>query len=78
MQLTIFDVVDSQPFNVGDAVQAIDVTEDMDVETYYYLSKFKNKQGLILKVIKEPSLQYEIDFEGKFAILYHTELRCLT
>ncbi len=77
MQLTIFDVVDS-PFDVGDAVQVVSVTDDMDAETYFYLPKFQNKKGSILKVIEEPSLQYEIDFDGKFAILYHTELRCLT
>lgn len=78
MQLTIFDVVDSQPFNVGDAVQVIDVTNDMDVETYYYLQDLQDKQGLVLKSIEKPSLQYEVDFNGKLAIVYHHELRCLT
>lgn len=77
MQLTIFDVVDS-PFDVGDAVQVINVTDDMDAETYGYLQLFEGKRGSILKAIEQPKLQYEIDFDGNFAILYHDELRCLT
>lgn len=77
MQLTIFDVVDS-PFNFGDPVQVVDVTDDMDAETHGYLQLFEGKRGSILKAIEQPILQYEIDFDGKFAILYHTELRCLT
>lgn len=77
MQLTIFDV-DSQPFNFGDAVQVINATDDMEAETFLYLQDLQNKKGLIMKVINRPSLQYEVDFNGKSAMVYHHELEGLT
>lgn len=77
MQISIFDVVDSQPFNFGDAVRVVNVTEDMDVETYHYLQKFESEKGLVLKAIEQPSLQYEVDFNGKLAIVYHHELELM-
>lgn len=77
-QLTIFDSLPkAKEFKFGDAVKVVEVKEDMDVETYYYLPKFKGKRGLIMKVIRQPLLQYEVDFNGKMAILYHEELERL-
>lgn len=46
-----------------------------NAESHYYLSDLAGKRGRVLKVIAEPSLQYEVDFDGKIAIVYHEELK---
>lgn len=74
MQLTIFDVVGSH-FYIGDTVQTINVKSDMDAETYFYLQDLQGKQGKISKIIKYPTLQYEVDFDGHIAVVYHTEVK---
>lgn len=74
MQLTIFDIVEDH-FNVGDTVQVVNVNDKMGAETYFYLSDLEGKWGTITKIIKHPSLQYELDFDGHIAIVYHTELK---
>lgn len=70
-QLTIFDAL---PFKFGDPVKVVEITEDVDAETYFYLQDLQCKRGLIAKVIRQPSLQYEVDFDGRIAIIYHGEL----
>jgi len=77
-QLTIFDALPKvQEFKFGDPVRIVEVTEDMDVEAYCYLPRFEGKRGLVMKVIRQPSLQYEVDFNGEFAIVYHEELEAV-
>lgn len=74
-QLTIFDALPvRKEFKFGDPVKVIEINEQMDGEAYYYLSLFTGKRGLIAKVIRQPSLQYEVDFNGQIAIIYHSEL----
>lgn len=75
LQLTIFDALPKvREFKFGDPVKVIEINEQMDAETSYYLSKFTGKRGLIVKVIRQPSLQYHVDFDGEIAIIYHEEL----
>ena len=74
-QLTIFDALPKKKeFKFGEPVKVVEVTEDMDVETYFYLQGLQSKRGLIARVIRRPSLQYEVDFNGQIAIIYHDEL----
>lgn len=73
MQLTIFDVLQEE-FNPGDTVRVVELNDDMNAETHHYLSLFQGKRGLITKVIPRPILQYEIDFNGRLAIVHHVEL----
>lgn len=74
-QLTIFDALPKrQEFKFGDPVRVIEVTEYMDVETYFYLLFLQGLRGLIVKVIRQPTLQYEVDFNGVIKIIYHEEL----
>lgn len=74
-QLTIFDALPKvKEFKFGDPVKVVEVTEDMDVETYFYLQSLQDRRGLIVKVIRQPSLQYEVDFKGRIASVYHGEL----
>lgn len=62
-------------FDTGDRVRiVINVTEDEDVESYFYLKPFENKRGEIMKVISKPTLQYEVLFGKEMAIVYHSEL----
>lgn len=74
-QLTIFDVLpQKKEFKFGNPVKVIEINEQMDDKAYYYLSLFTGKRGLIAKVIRQPTLLYEVDFDGKIAIIYHEEL----
>lgn len=74
-QLTIFEMEPKpKEFKHGDIVQVIKLTQDMDIETYFYLQDFANIKGLIEKVVRRPKLQYEVDFNGKTGIVYHEEL----
>ena len=50
-------------------------TKRMTVEAFYYLSNFKDKRGTISKVIKKPSLQYEVEVGNQVAHVYHDELK---
>lgn len=74
-QLTIFDSLPAvREFKFSEPVKVVKATEDMDAETYFYLQGLQGKRGLIMKVIRQPSLQYEVDFNGEIAIVYHEEL----
>lgn len=74
-QLTIFDALPTQKeFRFGDPVRVIPVTDDMCAEQYFYLQDLQGKRGLIVKVIRQPTLQYEVDFGGVIKIIYHDEL----
>lgn len=72
-QLTIYDALQVE-FEPSDLVRVIEPTSDMDAETHHYLSLFHGKNGLIVKVIRQPTLQYHVDFNGQIAIVYHHEL----
>lgn len=74
-QLTIYDALPKQKeFKFGDPVRVIEIDDSMDAETHHYLSMYQGKRGLIAKVIRQPSLQYEVDFNGRIASVYHGEL----
>lgn len=74
-QLTIFDALPThKEFRFGDPVRVIPATEDMLAEQYFYLLDLQGKRGLIFKVIRQPTLQYEVDFDGVVKIIYHEEL----
>lgn len=72
-QLTIYDALQVE-FEPSDLVKVIEPTDAMDAETHHYLSLFTGKTGLIVKVIRQPTLQYHVDFNGQIAIVYHHEL----
>lgn len=76
-QISIFEVMEHQliPFDCNDLVR-IEVPElNNNAEDHYYLESFSNKMGVIKKVVEKPSLQYHVDFDGKEAIVYHSELK---
>lgn len=63
------------PFDIGEHVRVVtDMKAEDDLEGYYYLQEFHGKRGLISKVTKKPNLQYDVDFNGRTAIVYHREL----
>ncbi len=78
MQLTIFEVAEPDviPFEIGDMVRiTIPDYKRADPESFYYLQDFECERGVITKVVHVPSLQYEVDFDGRIAIVYHDELK---
>ena len=76
-QLSIFEMpIETMPFEITDNVRIfISKERQQDVESFYYLNDFKNVRGKVLKVVEVPSLQYEVDFNGKLGIVYHDELK---
>lgn len=74
-QLTIFDALPKKKeFEVDDVVKVVIDPEEKDVETIFYLPKFVGMKGRVVKVVHRPSLQYEVDFNGQIASVYHGEL----
>ena len=74
-QLTIFDVLPKvKEFEIGDVVKVVIDPTVKDVETIFYLPKFVGLEGRIVKVVRRPVLQYDVDFNGQIAIIYHGEL----
>ena len=74
-QLSIFDALPIQKeFEINDVVEVVVDPQEKDVETIFYLPKFAGMKGRIVKVIRRPSLQYEVDFNGQLASVYHDEL----
>ncbi|WP_342512275.1 hypothetical protein MKY34_16850 [Sporosarcina sp. FSL K6-1522] len=78
-QLTIFDALPStisEAFEVGDTVIVVAKPNESDIEDYYYLQDYAGLTGRIVKVIRGPVLQYEVEFAKKRnGIIYHEELR---
>lgn len=70
------EVIEVIPFDKNDNVRVIvpDLVHG-NSEDHFYLADFAGKRGKVLKVIHKPSLQYELDFDGKFAIIRHEELK---
>lgn len=65
-----------RPFGIGDHVQiVISVDEETNSESYFYLMDFRKKRGIVKTIIKQPSLQYEVEFGNRIAIVYHEELK---
>ena len=74
-QLSMFDAPQRvKEFEINDVVEVVVDPQEKDVETIFYLPKFAGMKGRIVKVIRRPSLQYEVDFNGKIASVYHSEL----
>lgn len=70
------EAVEVIPFDRNDNVRVVvPALVHGNAENHYYLSDFAGKRGIVLAVIQEPSLQYEIDFDGKKAMVYHEELK---
>lgn len=63
------------PFNVNDIVKVVNKENDSNVETYYYLKEFENKEGKIIEIIKKPKLQYKVLFRNGEGYFYHEELK---
>ncbi|MEK4488036.1 hypothetical protein MHH81_21230 [Psychrobacillus sp. FSL H8-0484] len=63
------------PYEIGDTVRVDpDKLAEKDVLNYNYLLEYLRKKGIVKKVIKNPTLQYEIAYGDKIAFLYHTDL----
>ncbi|MGE8081437.1 hypothetical protein [Peribacillus loiseleuriae] len=63
------------PYDKGDLVRVqLNVTEEEDSESYYYIKEFEKKRGEVIEVIMQPRLQYRVRFNQQEAILYHEEL----
>ncbi len=63
------------PYEKGDLVRVqLNVTEEEDSESYYYIKEFEKKRGEVIEVIMQPRLQYRVRFNQQDAILYHEEL----
>ncbi|WP_028393999.1 hypothetical protein [Bacillus cihuensis] len=68
-------IVDLIPYETGDQVRVfLNVTEEEDSESYYYIREFEKKRGEVIEVIMQPRLQYRVRFNQQEAILYHEEL----
>ncbi|WP_342512818.1 hypothetical protein MKY34_19760 [Sporosarcina sp. FSL K6-1522] len=75
-QLTIFDALPTVAFEVGDTVEVVDNVDESQIEDYYYLQDYVGLTGRIVKVIRGPVLQYEVEFpKRRNGIIYHEELR---
>lgn len=76
-QISIFEVMEHQliPYDCGDLVRVTVPKLNNNAEDHYYLSNFANKRGCVQKIVKQPKLQYHVDFDGKEAIVYHSELK---
>lgn len=82
-QLSIFDLPPADNFNKDEIVPyeieervsiLLNVTEEEDSFSYYYLKDFQGKRGVVKKVILQPRLQYEILFGDRVACVYHEEI----
>ena len=76
-QLSIFDALQKvNEFEINDVVEVVVSTDQADVETYYYLQEFEGLKGRVIKVIRVPDLQYEVQYEKKerVGIFRHDEL----
>ena len=69
-------IVDITAYEVGDRAHVIVPPHKADdIEAYYYLIGFKDKRGIISKVIEKPSLQYEVEVGNLVAHVYQDELQ---
>lgn len=74
-QISIFDI---ESFELKQKVAVVIPKDKLnDPESFYYLQEFEGKSGKVSKVIKRPSLQYEVSYEKKTAFVYHDELVAL-
>ena len=76
-QLSIFDALQKvKEFEINDVVEVVVSADQMDVETYFYLQEYEGLRGRVIKIIRVPGLQYEVQYEKKerVGIFRHNEL----
>lgn len=81
-QLSLFDTEERilpelpSALQIGEHVQIyIPEHKVKDPESFFYLQDFIKKRGVVVKVVEQLKLQYEVEVGNRIAFVYHDELK---